>query len=554
MRLLPALALSSLLLAPEALAQNRPRTRTPRPTPTATPAPRVVPPIDAWLYDEAMNRSQVMQHVSTLTDVYGPRLTGSPNLRAAGEWALQTMTGWGLTNPMRAAWDWGRPGWSNEYLAAHMTAPSPMPLVAEVLGWTPSTPGAVSGKVVQLVAPVRPSEERFAAWEDSVRQVVAGAIVLVGQPGVTQGQTPPGYTQRIADDVARQRFALSPDDQNLRPERAGVVPAPMPRPTPLGVSPADIETRLNALLKSAGALVRVNPAGMENGLIRAFSNRSFDPNDVVPTVVLRDEDFGRMVRLLRRGQAVEATFDIRNTQYPVAPEHNYLAEIPGTAPNEVVMLGGHLDSWHSATGATDNAAGSAVMMEAARMLAKYYHDTGTRPRRTIRVALWTGEEQGLLGSRAYVEQTFGSFESPKQPAFDGFNGYFNVDSGTGRLRGAQVFGPVEAAQRLGQYLSPLDSLGVAGARPTFSRSIGGSDHTSFNNAGLPGISMGQDPIAYFTTTWHTNVDTYERILEKDMQQAALTVALAVHRLANETERLPRFAADEMPAVPPAFRR
>lgn len=535
MRLLSVLALAGLA-APSALAQT-------------------APPVDAWLYDEAMNRSQVMHTVSMLTDVYGPRLTGSPNLRAAGDWALQTLTGWGLTNPTRAPWNWGRPGWSNEYLAAHMTAPSSMPLVAEVLGWTPSTNGAVSGKVVQLVAPVRPSEERLAAWEDSVRTVVNGAVVLVGQPGVTQGQTPPGYTQRIADDQARQRFALREGEaETLRPDRAATPPAPMPRPTPQGVSPADFETRLNALLKSAGALVRVNPAGMENGLIRAFSNRSFNPDDVVPTVVLRDEDFGRMVRLLRMGQPVEATFDIRNTNYPTGEEHNYLAEIPGTTPNEVVMLGGHLDSWHSATGATDNAAGSAVMMEAARMLAKYYRDTNTRPRRTIRVALWTGEEQGLLGSRAYVEQTFGTFESPKQPAYNGFNGYFNVDSGTGRLRGAQVFGPVEAAQRLGQYLSPLDSLGVAGARPTFSRSIGGSDHTSFNNAGLPGISMGQDPIAYFTTTWHTNVDTYERILEKDMQQAALTVALAVYRLANEPTPLPRFAADEMPAVPPPFRR
>ena len=516
---------------------------------------RVAPPIETWLYSEAMQRSQVMRTIHVLTDVYGPRLTGGPNLRAAGDWALSTLTGWGLTNPTRAAWDFGHPGWSNEYLAGHMTAPSAMPLVAEALAWTPSTNGEVRGRVVQIMLPIRPSEAVMAAWEDSVRRVASGAIVLMGRPGVTQGQTPPGYTQRIADDQARQRFALSPTDQNMRPERAAPPPPrPAQAPATQSVSPADVETRTNALLKSAGVLVRVNPAGMENGLIRAFNNRTFNPNDVVPTVVLRDEDFGRMARLLADGRTVEASFDVRNTNHPAAPEHNYLAEIPGTVPGEVVMLGGHLDSWHSATGATDNAAGSAVMMEAARMLAKYYQETGTRPRRTVRVALWTGEEQGLLGSRAYVEQTFGTAEAPKQPAYDGFNGYFNVDSGTGRLRGALVFGPVEAAQRLAGYLQPLDSLGVAGARPTFSRSIGGSDHTAFNNAGLPGISMGQDPIQYFNVTWHTNVDTYERILEKDMQQAALTVALAVHRLATETAPLPRFSADEMPAVPPAFRR
>lgn len=565
MHRLSVLALAALVVAPDALSQTRPRpsvrpARPARPVATQTVAvpARPAPPIDAWLYDEAMNRSEVMRTVSVLTDVYGPRLTGGPALRAAGSWALSALTGWGLTNPTRAPWDFGHPGWANTYFAGHMTAPTPMPLVGEVLAWTPSTPGEVRARVVQLVLPPRPTAASMTAWEDSVRRVANGAIVLFGRPGITQGQTPPGYTQRIADDQARQRFALGPNDANLRPNAPAAAPA---RPAPSGppssgefLSPQDVEARTNALLKSIGVKVRVNPSGMENGLVRAFNNRTFNPNDVVPTVVVRDEDFGRMVRLLRMGTPVEAAFDVRNEHYPTESEHNYLADIPGTAPGEVVMMGGHLDSWHSATGATDNAAGSAIMMEAARMLAKYYRETGTRPRRTIRVALWTGEEQGLLGSRAYVEQTFGTFENPKQPAYDGFNGYFNVDSGTGRLRGANVFGPVEAAQRLSDIFRPLDSLGVAGARPSFSRSVGGTDHTSFNAAGLPGIGMGQDPIQYFNVTWHTNVDTYERILDKDMKQAALTVALGVHHLANDLAPLPRFSRDEMPAVPPAFRR
>ncbi len=174
------------------------------------------------------------------------------------------------------------------------------------------------------------------------------------------------------------------------------------------------------------------------------------------------------------------------------------------------MLGGHLDSWHSATGATDNAIGCAVMMEAARIL----KSLGVKPRRTIRVALWSGEEEGLLGSQAYVKEHFGTAEDPK-PEFAKFDGYFNVDSGTGRIRGAGVFGPPEDADILRQILLPFSDLGVMGAIATKSRRSGGTDSSSFSQAGLPGIGLGQDPIEYFTDTWHTNLDTYERIIEDD---------------------------------------
>ncbi|HYE58164.1 MAG TPA: M20/M25/M40 family metallo-hydrolase, partial [Rhodothermales bacterium] len=382
-----------------------------------------------------------------------------------------------------------------------------------------------------------------------------GAIVLVGMPGAAAA-APPSLNQRLSDEEARRRFTPRPEDlQNQgNPQRPGGPPPQQPQGN---LSTAAVGARVDSLLRVSGALVRVNPSGMINGLIRAFSNPSFDPAKAIPTVVLRDEDFGRIVRLMGNSAMVRTapvlSFEIRNTVYPgVETEHNYLAEIPGTNPNEVVMLGGHLDSWHAATGATDNAAGSAVMMEAARILAKVFRETNTRPRRTIRVALWTGEEQGLLGSRAYVEGTFGTAENPK-PAFAGFNGYLNVDSGTGRLRGASVFGPTEAAEMLDRILEPLDSLGVAGARPTFSRNIGGSDHTSFNNAGLPGIGMGQDPIVYGSTTWHTNVDTYERLLPRDLQQAAVTVAVAVYHLATRPETLPRFSTQDMPPNPNAPR-
>jgi Zn-dependent M28 family amino/carboxypeptidase len=267
----------------------------------------------------------------------------------------------------------------------------------------------------------------------------------------------------------------------------------------------------------------------------------------VPTAVCRNEDYGRITRLLAGGQAVGLEFDIVNRVYPEGKTaFNVTAEIPGNdRRDEVVMLGGHLDSWHAATGATDNAAGCAVMMEAVRIL----RALNVRPRRTIRIALWSGEEQGLLGSKAYVREHFGTFENPK-PAYSKFSGYFNVDSGTGRIRGASVFGPPEAAAILRQALAPLEDLGVVGAVNTSSRRSGGSDHTSFNEAGLPGIGLGQDPIEYGSHTWHTNLDTYERIVEEDVKRAAIVVAAAVYHLATRDEPLPRFPKERMPAPPP----
>ena len=230
---------------------------------------------------------------------------------------------------------------------------------------------------------------------------------------------------------------------------------------------------------------------------------------------------------------------------PALIAHNAVAELPGAdLADEVIMLGGHLDSWHAATGATDNAVGVAVMMEAARILAAL----GVEPRRTIRVALWGGEEQGLLGSQAYVKAHFGTAEEPT-PEHASFGGYFNIDAGTGRARGAQVFGPSPAGDVLREALAPFRDLGVMGARSTNSRRRGGSDHTSFNAVGLPGISMRQDPIQYGSHTWHTNLDTYERVLEQDAIASAITVAAAVYHLAMRDELLPRFAPDEMPPAP-----
>ncbi len=321
---------------------------------------------------------------------------------------------------------------------------------------------------------------------------------------------------------------------------------PQARPDPNVVPAAQVAEQLDQFLVAAGAVGRINDAGREHGQIRAFNNRTFDVAKAVPTVVMRNEDYGRISRVLADGTPVEVELNIVNRTVPEgATAYNVVAEIPGSdKAQEVVMLGGHIDSWHSATGATDNAIGSATMLEAIRIL----QAIGVKPRRTIRVALWSGEEQGLLGSQAYVKEHFGMVENPK-PEHANFAGYFNIDSGTGRARGASVFGPPEAAAILREATKPFADNGFFGVNATQSRRRGGTDSTSFNEAGLPGIGIQQDPIEYDSHTWHTNLDTYERIIEDDAQQSAMVIAAAVYHLAMRDQMLPRLAKDKMPPLP-----
>jgi Zn-dependent M28 family amino/carboxypeptidase len=261
-------------------------------------------------------------------------------------------------------------------------------------------------------------------------------------------------------------------------------------------------------------------------------------------VIVRNDDYGRIERLLGDGDVVKLEFNIVNRTYPEGKtSYNVVAEIPGTdKADEVVMLGGHLDSWHSATGATDNGIGSSMMLEAARLI----EALGSKPRRTIRLALWSGEEEGLLGSLAYVKEHFGTAENPK-PEWYKLDCYFNVDSGTGRLRGGSVFGPREAAAVLRPLFAQFEDWGLFGAVSTASRQTGGTDSTSFNNAGLPGVGMSQDPIEYNSLTHHTNLDTYERIIPDDVKKASAEVAAAVWYVANRNEMIPRFSKENMPA-------
>ena len=264
-----------------------------------------------------------------------------------------------------------------------------------------------------------------------------------------------------------------------------------------------------------------------------------------PAVILRNDDAGRIYRLMADGTPVSVEFNVSNQYFPDGKtSYVTVAEIPGTdKADEVVMLGGHLDSWTSATGATDNAIGCAIMMEAARIL----EAVGAKPRRTIRVALWSGAEEGLLGSFAYVKQPFGSAEEPIRD-FNKLDAYWNIDDGTGRVRGASIFGPPEATI-LAQYLKPFEDWGVFGAAASNTPVEGGSDDGAFAVAGLPGIGTQQDGIEYNSTTWHTDLDTYERIVPEDVMHNAVLTAAVVLGLANRDEMLPRFSKGEMPAVP-----
>jgi hypothetical protein len=495
---------------------------------------------------EGTSNSQILRTLHMLTDVYGPRLTGSPNLKAAGEWAIQQMQSWGMTNGHLEPWDFGHPGWTNERLAAYIVSPVKDTLVGEVLAWTPGTNGPVRGQALQITLPRQPTREELAAHLETLKESVKGKIVLVNAPVRVPVTFNPSPLRREDSDVVTQ-MSTPPAAQAGRgggPPQQGQQGTPTRRPLTGG----ELEEQLNAFLVASSVLVRITDAGRDHGQIRAFNNRTFDETKAPPVVVMRNEDYGRIWRLLDDKRPVELEFDIVNRSYPEGrTSYNVIAEIPGSdRAEEVVMLGGHLDSWHSATGSTDNAIGCSVMMEAARILATM----GIKPRRTIRVALWSGEEQGLLGSQAYIRQHFGSFEEQK-PEFAKLAAYFNIDSGTGRARGMTIFGPPEAATILREATSSFADLGFLGVTTTRSRQAASTDAFSFAAAGLPGVNALQDPIEYQSYTWHTNLDTYERVVEDDVKKSAIVIAAAVYHVAMRDDLLPRFTAEQMPRRPGA---
>ena len=527
---------------------------------------------DARFRSEELEKSQIMRTVHMLTDRYGPRVTGSPNHEAAANWVVKQLKDWGLKNAHLEPWEFGHPGWSNERASAFIVSPVQENLKFEVLAWTPSTKGTVTASAIQLVPPqgpprppaaertdataaagrggpggfpgrggparLGPTKAEMDEWVKANQSKVSGKVVLVGKAAVIPVNFDPPAKRRD-DEMVKAQFAPN----NTGGGRGGFGGRGGDTPDPDRLTPAQATEQIDAMLMAGGAVVRLNDAARGDGVIVAQQNRAYDPTKTVPTLILRNDDFGRVERLLADGEDVKMEFQIVNRDYPEGKtSYNVVGEIPGTdKADEIVMLGGHLDSWHAATGATDNAIGSAIMMEAVRLI----QSMGLKPRRTVRVALWSGEEEGLLGSLAYVKQHFGTAENPR-PEWAKLDCYFNVDTGTGRLRGAGIFGPPEAAAMLRPVLAQFTDWGVFGASSTSSRGIGGTDSTSFNNAGLPGVGFSQDPIEYNTLTHHTNLDTYERIIPDDVHKAAAIVAAAVWHVANRDEMVPRFSREAMP--------
>jgi hypothetical protein len=382
-------------------------------------------------------------------------------------------------------------------------------------------------------------------WVKANQSKVKGKVVLMGQAAVIPVNFDLPAKRRDDEQVKAQ---YDPNNPNAGRGRGGVPfgsGAGRGGPTdPNRLTPVQVGEQLDAMLIAGGAVVRLNDAARGDGIIVAQQHRAYDPAKTVPTLILRNDDYGRVERLLADGEDVKMEFHIVNHVFPEGKtSYNVAAEIPGSdKADEIVMLGGHLDSWHAATGATDNAIGSSIMMEAVRLI----QALGLKPRRTVRVALWSGEEEGLLGSLAYVKQHFGTAENPT-PEWAKLDCYFNVDTGTGRLRGASIFGPAEAGAALRPVLAQFTDWGVFGVSTTNSRATGGTDSTSFNNAGLPGVGFAQDPIEYNTLTHHTNLDTYERIIPDDVNKAAAIVAAAVWHVANRDGMVPRFTKETMPA-------
>jgi carboxypeptidase Q len=471
--------------------------------------------------EEGLQRSKVMEIASYLTDVYGSRLTGSPGIKAAGDWAVKEMQGWGLADVSLETWgEFGR-GWTNDHFSAHMIAPSVATIIGYPKAWTPGTNGPVRGEAVL----VRLDNERDL---EAQRGKLRGKFVmLMPARAVTALFDPPA--QRYTDEqlAARARQAVAP------PQRRGAVPAGAPAaPTPANFA----RTRTEFLVKE-GIAGTIEPGRGDGGTVFVQSGGSRNAQDppTTPQFVLAVEHYNRIVRILDKKIPVTLEFDARNTFHDAdRSAFNVVGDLPGTdKPDELVMIGAHFDSWHAGTGATDNAAGSAVMMEAMRILKA----SGLKLRRTVRIALWSGEEQGLLGSRAYVDKHFADRRTlATTPAHAKFSAYFNVDNGTGAIRGIYLQGNEAIAPIFKSWMEPFANLGMT---TLAIRNTGGTDHQAFDAVGLPGFQFIQDPVEYDTRTHHSSMDVYDRLQAADMMQNAVIVASFVYHAANRDTLLPR---------------
>ena len=483
---------------------------------------------------EAFQNSKVMENAFYLTDVYGPRLTGSPGLQAAAEWAVKRMGEWGLSGGQLEKWTpFGR-GWSCTRFSAQMKEPQFAPLIGFARPWSPGTNGPLSAD--PTLAVMRKDED-LAKFKGKLR----GKIVLLQAPA----RSVPAsriLTRRLTD-VELAAEAIAPDPSSSSPFTAPIPNLLMPGPS--GVRPPDREAarkfraKLNQFLVDEGVVLTLIPGyEADGGTVFATAAGSQDPKEPLPppAVALTPEHYNRIARLLERKVPVTLEFDIRNKITEPADAFNVTAELPGTKPDAgLVMLGAHLDSWTGGTGATDNAAGCAVAMEAIRIL----KTLDFKMPRTVRIGLWTGEEQGLLGSKAYVKEHFANPEDMKlKPEHAKLSGYFNLDNGTGKIRGVYLQENDMMRPVFESWLAPFKDLG---ASTVTIRKTGGTDHLSFDAVGLPGFQFIQDPVEYSTRTHHSNMDLFDRLQAGDLMQASAIMASMVYMTAMRDEKLPRKA-------------
>ncbi|PYS55936.1 MAG: peptidase M28 [Acidobacteria bacterium] len=473
--------------------------------------------------EEGLNRSQVMDILSYLTDVYGARLTGSPQIRAAGEWAKKKLMEWELVNVNLEPWGpFGR-GWSNENFSARVNSTSSFQVIAYPKAWTPGTSGPITADVV---AAVINNDQDFDKFRGQLRGKFVMITPLRDVPALFEA---PGH--RFTDE---ELLAMS--NQPVQPPRGG---GPGPQTTPGGGrgNPQNFNDRRLKFFLDEGVAATIE-AGQGSGgtvFVQGGGGRNASDPPVPAQVVMAIEHYGRIWRMLEKKLPVRMEMNIENKFYDQdLNSFNVVAEIPGTdKADELVMLGAHFDSWHTGTGATDNAAGCAVMMEAVRILKA----TGLKMRRTVRLALWTGEEEGLLGSRAYVTQHFADRQDMKlKPEHSKFAGYFNVDNGTGAIRGLYLQGNEAMAPVFQTWMQPFKNMGMTGLSI---RNTGGTDHLSYDAVGLPGFQFIQDPVEYNSRTHHSNMDVYERVQAADVMKNAVIVASFVYHTANRDEKLPR---------------
>ena len=487
---------------------------------------------------EGFHNSKVMDYATGLMDSIGERLTGSPNMKRANEWTRDQLTAAGLTNAHLESWGpFGR-GWANQYVNARMTTPDIVPLIVYAKAWTPGTNGVVTGKCIRVTIE---KKEDF----DKYKGKLAGMIVITGPDADVKPIAEAPYKRYSDEDLAKTSEYEIPGERP--PFRMSEIARRRQFQKDLNQFYAD-EKVLAVIDHSRGT------AG--GGTVFVQSGGSYKPGETttVPQLTLASEHWTRIARLLQQKKDVTLELNVINTFYDDdLMQYDTIAEIPGTdKKDEVVMLGAHLDSWHAGTGATDNGAGTIVMMEAVRILKAI----GITPRRTIRIGLWSGEEEGLLGSQGYVEQHFGSrprLDDPNmkdmptllrrdagpvtvKPEQAKVSAYFNVDNGTGKIRGVYLQENEAVAPIFESWMRPFKDLGMT----TLSmRNTGGTDHLSFDAVGIPGFQFIQDPIEYETRTHHSNMDVYDRLQPEDLKQISVIVASFVYDAAMRDQMLPR---------------